>query len=626
MTAAEDGDGWSVEGDWYRLSGTRDGLAASLDDRGDHGSGDGRRWADVRVLASIDTLTAIDETLAVAGPAIERGPALASGSGAAAGSIPIARLTWTLSSSIWPAKRLVIDAFPGTVAIHAEVDAVGMEPAPIREVSLLAGRAVLARSSGTLMSGRWFESVVSGSPREPGRIVRSAGESDAIGVVSGADPGRGRWFFTPGPFVYAVSRSAVSRSAVADEHVLPDGSWLWFGLAAEAGAAGFTEFAYRAEDRGFGFGLDYEGKTQATGRWQSPRLVIGRATDPYAAIAAWRGWLDEGGLLPVADRGRRQPDWWRQPIFCGWGAQGALAREAGLPLGTAARYADQPSYDRFLDDLERMGVRPGTIVIDDKWQADYGTCEPDPDRWPDLAGWIADRHRDGRHVLLWYKAWDAAGLPADWCVRSAAGTALGIDPTNPDGEAAIRRAVRRMLAPAPDGLDADGLKIDFTARTPSGIATEHHGGAWGVDLLRRLLDTVADEARRIKPESLLVGHTPNPLIASAVDMLRLNDMLRLDDPDPIVDVVPQMRHRATIARAACPDHLIDTDDWCAPNLAGWRAWTAAKIELGVPALYYTTRLDLSDEVLEPADAELLRRTWADYRAAARLVEPSAGLA
>jgi hypothetical protein len=272
-----------------------------------------------------------------------------------------------------------------------------------------------------------------------------------------------------------------------------------------------------------------------------------------------------------------------------------------------------------LGGLAARGIVPGTIVIDDKWQLAYGTNEPDPAKWPDLRGWIAGRHERGQRVLLWWKAWDPEGLPDSLAVTSASGAVLGLDPTNPAAREALRHAVRRMLGP--DGLDADGLKIDFTARTPSGIATRHGGGAWGVELLRLLLATVHDEAKRVKPESLLVGHTPNALVAGAVDMLRLNDTLRLDDPQPRVDVVPQMRYRAAVVRAACPDHLVDTDDWCAPDLETWRAYLAAKVDLGVPALYYATGLDLSREAFTDGDYELLRRTWGDYRRSEGLPEP-----
>jgi hypothetical protein len=378
-----------------------------------------------------------------------------------------------------------------------------------------------------------------------------------------------------------------------------------------AGDANFAGFGYRAVDRGFGFSLDYDGKTAVDGAWRSPAIVIGLAADPYDGIAAHRRSVAVGdrAAAPVATR----PSWWLEPIFCGWGAQCALARAAGLPWSAAPGFSTSVNYDAFLAHLEDRGVVPGTIVIDDKWQAAYGTCQPDTDRWPDLRAWIAGRRERGQRVLLWYKAWDPEGVAASACVRSATGVPLGIDPTHPDGEAAIRRAVRTMLAP--DELGADGLKIDFTARTPSGVATEHHGDAWGVELLARLLATVADEARARRPDALLVGHTPNTIVAPSVDMIRLNDTLRLDDPRPSVDIVPQMRYRAAVVRAACPDHLIDTDDWCAPSLEGWRAYARAKPQLGVPALYYASRLDLTGEALEDGDYALLRRTWADYRRA-----------
>jgi hypothetical protein len=172
----------------------------------------------------------------------------------------------------------------------------------------------------------------------------------------------------------------------------------------------------------------------------------------------------------------------------------------------------------------------------------------------------------------------------------------------------------------PDGLGADGLKIDFTARTPSGASLIHAGDGWGIELLRRLLAIVHDEAKRVKPDCLLVGHVPEPTLAPFVDMIRLNDMLRLDDPEPRAAIVPQMRYRAAVARAACPGHLIDTDDWSVPDLASWRAYAEIKPQLGVPALYYATSLDLTRERFGPDEYELMRRTWAEYRARESLPE------
>ena len=79
-------------------------------------------------------------------------------------------------------------------------------------------------------------------------------------------------------------------------------------------------------------------------------------------------------------------------------------------------------------------------------------------------------------------------------------------------------------------------------------------------------------------------------------------------------VVPQMRYRAAVAHAACPELLVDTDDWCITDLATWREYLAVKNELGVPSLYYATHIDLTGEALEPQDYDALRESWAEWRA------------
>jgi hypothetical protein len=573
-----------VAGDWYRLA-VRDGAPiAWLDDH------EGRHWAQLRLLASIDTLDGPDETLDVAGPRVEEVDGLT-------------RLVWSLRSSRWNRKRLVIESGPDVLTVHAEVEGTG-RPTQVR---LLGGRAVLPSGSGELWSGAWFATQFSPSPGNTARIARPASEPATIGVVSGSEPGRGAWFFTPAPLCYAVSRTRVSPGPD-----LPDGPWLWLALEATLAEASFPAFEWHAIDRGFSLGFDLEGKRRVDGTWRTPPLAIGLAADPYSALAAHRTRLVRAGVSAGPAR-RDPPAWWREPIFCGWGAQGCLAMRDGAGMLGAAKYSTQANYDSFLAHLERNGIVPGTVVVDDRWQAAYGTCHPDESKWPDLRGWIAGRHDRDQRVLLWWKAWDPEGLPERLCVRSEAGTPLGLDPTHPDARDAIRAAVRTMLAP--DELDADGLKIDFTARTPSGVATRHHGEAWGIALLHELLALVAEEARRVKPEALLVGHAPNPLFGSVIDMIRLNDMVRLDDPEPAVDVVPQMRYRAAVTRAALPDHPIDTDDWCAPDLETWRRFLAIKTELGVPALYYATGIDLSGEDFEPEDYAAIRRAWSDWRGA-----------
>jgi hypothetical protein len=159
-----------------------------------------------------------------------------------------------------------------------------------------------------------------------------------------------------------------------------------------------------------------------------------------------------------------------------------------------------------------------------------------------------------------------------------------------------------------DGLDADGLKIDFTARTPSGHALSSHGDGWGIALLHRLLATVYEAAKAAKPDALLITQAPHPAFADVADMIRLNDMI-----GGHASVVPQMRFRAEVTRAAVPELLIDTDDWRVPSREAWREYLGVKADLGVPSLYYATHIDATGEPLEPSDYEALRSVWSRGR-------------
>ena len=131
--------------------------------------------------------------------------------------------------------------------------------------------------------------------------------------------------------------------------------------------------------------------------------------------------------------------------------------------------------------------------------------------------------------------------------------------------------------------------------------------------MHELLAVVYAAAKQAKPDALVITHTPHPAFADVTDMVRLNDMLRLDDPGSMPPVVPQMRYRAAVVRAACPELLIDTDDWTVPDKATWREYLELKPDLGVPSLYYVTDVDLTGERLDEDDYAAIRRTWARWR-------------
>lgn len=551
---------------------------------------DGRVWADLLLIGNVATLDGPDDWFELGPPTIDG-----------------ATVRWPARSARWTDAALVLEPADHQVRLWLEVDGAGA----LTDVELFAGwmSARPRMGTGRFESGRRFASIVPGGPDDPARVWSPASEVAGVGVVGGSPPGRGRWFFTPGALAFAVAQG---RGSAPLEQ--PAGPWLGIGLDADLDTnAGFTSFEYVPGDGSFGLRLRYEGHTRIDGPWRSPAVILAPGlAEAYGAIGAVT--RARRGRAPSVAVATSRPAWWLEPMFCGWGAQVAAAAVEANPPGALAR---QDRYDPWLATLADAGIVPGTVVIDDKWQHTYGANEPDTAKWPDLRGWIDERHANGQRVLLWWKAWDHEGLPHEACVVNEAGIPVAADPTSPVYESVLRASVRSMLGDGPAELGADGLKIDFTAQTPSGAslktAAERAGrtGPWGVALLHRLLAIVAGEARRVRPDALLITHTPDPLFHDVTSMLRLNDLLRLDDPEPLQPVVAQAHHRARLARAVTGDIPIDTDDWAMPSKAEWLAWQRAKVEVGVPALYHVDRV--AGETIDRADLAVVREAWSDYR-------------
>ena len=509
-------------------------------------------------------------------------------------------LAFPQDSTTWGRKTILLRCAEDEVTFQVRVEGAGR----LTDVRLLGGWYTGDdRWGGGRFHSQWTaRTLFDPSPDDPARVVFPATEPATIGVVGGALPGRGHWFFTPAPFLFA------GTPAVTDDPAATDGqTWQTLELRAGAAASTFSELRYAPFLGGFSLELAYEGETAVEGTFTTPPLIIRTGVDdPYRALEAHAAALRATGAAPTVPRER--PAWWTRPVFCGWGEQCRAARlESTHPTSLSRR----DRYDAWLATLAEHGVRPGTIVIDDRWQTSYGRNAVDAERWPDLRRWIAARHAEDQRVLLWFKAWDPEGLPADACVTDALGRPIATDPTSPAYEAILRDSLTEMLGP--DGLGADGLKVDFTAQTPSGPGLRRAGSEWGVALVHRLLELVYRSAKAAKPDALVVTHAASPLFTDVTDMVRLNDLMRLDDAEPRVPAVPQMRHRARVAASIEPGMLIDTDDWCMPSKAEWRSYLAAKPELGVPALYYATGIDHSGEAFDADDYAAITRAWKRWK-------------
>lgn len=493
------------------------------------------------------------------------------------------RLTVEVESALWQKKILHFLCLPSRLVHEVEVFGAGS----VTEITYLGGytSAFPRWGSGMFYSGQAFLQGFNPEPNAAENAYFDPGNGARIDLMGVPLPGRADWFFTPAPFCFGLQTQA---------------GWLAAGILARAGQNQYTTLQYHGRDGAFHFSLDCEGSLVVQGHSRLPALAIEFAANEYEALEkhvhAWR----ETGWAPARPP-QAAPTWWQGPIFCGWGAQCHLA---ALDQGHAPDYARQQHYQGFMQNLQAHGLNPAIVVIDDKWQRFYGSNEVDREKWPDLPGFIAARHAAGQKVLLWLKAWDAEGLPLDECITNAAGLPVSIDPTHPAFRARLAAVVRRLLAEGEEGCGADGFKIDFSARIPSGAGMHRHGTAWGLELMREYLALLTHSAKAVKPEALIITHTPHPYLADVVDMIRLNDV------NTGSDVVAQMRRRARVARLACPQALIDTDNWPMVNKAAWRAYLPVQPELGVPALYFDRAVDSTGEALEEEDYRLVREIWA----------------
>jgi hypothetical protein len=538
-------------------------------------------WASFYIPGSVDTTEAADESCGMESYEYEQeGETLTV-------RIPVDTAAWQSKTAVWKFH-------PGLIETYFEVEGAGN----ITACRYFGGNYNSPNETGSMWSASAFERMFSPEPHDPvaGEAYGQghAGEPAHINVTGTSSPGRKHWLMTPAPYQFSFARRE------------SDQEWLSAGIAAPIEQQNFTEFRYETRQRAFALCLDYEGHTQVEGTFRTPSILLHWSNDPVEAITSYRQHAQYlGHLTPLAKT--PSPDWHYLPGRCGWGA--AVELESQHPGSKAQDFARQDIYESDDELLARRGIVPGVKTIDDKWQAEYGTNEADTTKWPDLQSYVHQSHTMGQRVLLWLKVWDREGLPDELCVRNHRGMGVTTDPSNPAYVSVLEAQVERMLSS--DGYDADGFKLDFTARTPSGRHLESYGGLWGTALLHRMLEVIHDTAKRVKPDAMIVAHTPNPWFENVMDVSRLNDVLTS------VPLVMQMQDRERVARAACPSTIIDTDNWPMPSRTEWRRYLQAQPELGVPWLYFVDRV--AGERLTRADFAAIRRTFARYMAQLPLI-------
>ncbi|MEZ0537842.1 TIM-barrel domain-containing protein [Caldicellulosiruptoraceae bacterium PP1] len=487
-------------------------------------------------------------------------------------------------SSIWDEK--IYKFICTNENIHYQIEIKGNNR--ITDIKYFGGNmsAIVRWGSGFFYSKQDFEKLFNPEPNSHEQNIFEPSIFTKIDIMGVPLPAKGDWFFTPPPFCYSFK--------LKDKE-----SYLSFGLEAKPFENLYNYFNYVGTTQAFYLETSLEGYKDVEGFYTLPQIGIYFGNGFYNTIEKHSQYLCD--YVYEIKKKSDIYEWWKNPIYCGWGSQ---CYKAKILNKNAPELSRQELYEEFLNTLESRELNPGIVVIDDKWQKQYGLNDVDTEKWPDMKGFIQKRHEKGQKVLLWLKAWDTEGLDSELCITNKVGVKVAFDVTNPKFETMLRNQIRYMLST--DGLDADGFKIDFTARIPAGPGLLKYSWQWGLELQKKYLEILYTEAKKAKNDALIMAHTPHPYLSEYIDMIRLNDI------NVGKDILSAMKHRFMIAKIACPDVLIDTDNWPITDKKTLLEYIKLQPELGVPSLYYATHVDSTGEELDISDYLMIRSIWNSY--------------
>jgi Glycosyl hydrolases family 31 TIM-barrel domain len=475
----------------------------------------------------------------------------------------------------------------------------------------------------------------------------------------------GDWLAAPPPFQFMIGPRSKD-------------TWVGMGLVVKPGENNFMQYQYNGGEE-FGLNMTYDGFTDIDGCWESPGILFEMAGDVYSGLEKYTNYVRENGCVKKNDRSN-MPRWWKEPIFGGWGEQVFLSRHwddyylnrSHDWSGSTFKYCSQQAYTTMLATLEKKGVNPTILIVDNRWFKEDSSLDVDEELWPDMKGFVQEQHSKGRKVILWISPWaygrSVSGLdvpmgehmivddkrdfalhidtdvfykeckkekrkirktPESDTWNGEREWKLLVDPLNPDYEKRVRGKVQYLLSP--EGLDADGFEFDYThfITTQRGAVSAHFqkNKMWGVELFHHLLSIYYSQAKIAKSDALLISQTFNPYFDDVTDMLRLNDIYTDNKR-----VVEQFHHRAKIGSIVCPGCAIHTDQHPMPSMEAWREYAKFQPTIGNPALYYVTGIETTYEEFTDEDWAMLADVWSRYDAeltkqyGPKIISKSAGIA
>ena len=153
---------------------------------------------------------------------------------------------------------------------------------------------------------------------------------------------------------------------------------------------------YKYENNKISFMTNYNGYTEFEDEYDLPDFVFFEGKDRFEIYKNYSEFHYANGYIKKHEH--KKAEWWKGPFFCGWGDQWMLAVEKNKSLMSgwdneavaenaegsipdmfqmAIDSASEENYREFLKLTEEKNIPFNTIIIDCKWNTNFGTMEVD---------------------------------------------------------------------------------------------------------------------------------------------------------------------------------------------------------------------------------------------------------
>ena len=278
----------------------------------------------------------------------------------------------------------------------------------------------------------------------------------------------------------------------------------------------------------FDYRGDLWGHLRTPGRFTLGATLCWTLADDYReAIRAYYLALVRAGIVAPKKNSAAKTAAALSPQFNTWGAQ-VVARKS------SARF-DEGFLLSLYEQMKASGMKPGMLVLDDKWEGHYGRLEHSTERFPHFEQFLARVRKDGLRVGLWaafLRCQDPAefGLTLDHMLRSTDGTPIRrggsdsyylFDVSQPKVQQVLRGLAKRFIR----RYQPDLVKFDFGYELPGLSAGAPRDMQWaGERLLQKGVEVVVGAMKEERPDLVVMYYSLSPLFAAHIDLHSPDDL------------------------------------------------------------------------------------------------------